>query len=71
MYQKLKESEKFEDDFINIAAHKLRIPIQPILGLADIHRFKETGGERSRILFHSLILKPTSVTTVISDILVK
>ena len=38
LYQKLKESEKVKDDFVNIAAHELRTPIQPILGLADILR---------------------------------
>jgi signal transduction histidine kinase len=35
-YQKVKESEKMKDEFINIAAHELRTPIQPILGLTDI-----------------------------------
>ena len=35
-YQKVKESEKMKDEFINIAAHELRTPIQPILGLSDI-----------------------------------
>jgi signal transduction histidine kinase len=33
LYQKLKESERLKDDFVNIAAHELRAPIQPILGL--------------------------------------
>jgi signal transduction histidine kinase len=37
-YEKLKESEKMKDEFINIAAHELRTPIQPILGLTDIIR---------------------------------
>ena len=32
----MKESEKIKDEFINIAAHQLRTPIQPILGLTDI-----------------------------------
>ena len=34
MYQKVKESEEVKDDFVHIAAHELRAPIQPILGLA-------------------------------------
>ena len=34
-YQKVKESEKIKTEFINIAAHELRTPIQPILGLTD------------------------------------
>jgi signal transduction histidine kinase len=37
-YNRLKESERIKDEFINTAAHELRTPIQPILGLADIVR---------------------------------
>ena len=33
-YEKIKESEKIQDEFINIAAHELRTPIQPILALS-------------------------------------
>lgn len=33
-YEKIKESEKMKDEFINIAAHELRSPIQPILTLS-------------------------------------
>jgi signal transduction histidine kinase len=35
-YEKVKASEKMKEEFINIAAHELRTPIQPILGLTDI-----------------------------------
>src|ERR687890_198242 len=34
--EKLKEEEKMHKEFINIAAHELRSPIQPIVGLAEI-----------------------------------
>src|SRR5215469_13698129 len=50
LYQKLKESEKVKDDFVNIAAHELRTPVQPILGLADILRSKEADGEKAEYL---------------------
>jgi signal transduction histidine kinase len=33
-YEKIKDSEKIQDEFINIAAHELRTPIQPILALS-------------------------------------
>jgi signal transduction histidine kinase len=33
-YEKIKVSEKLKDEFINIAAHELRTPIQPILALS-------------------------------------
>ena len=34
-YEKVKESEKMQKEFLNIAAHELRTPIQPILGLTE------------------------------------
>jgi signal transduction histidine kinase len=34
--KRIQETDKIKDDFINIAAHELRTPIQPILGLADL-----------------------------------
>jgi signal transduction histidine kinase len=40
MYEQLKLHDKMQREFINIAAHELRTPIQPILGLADIVGFK-------------------------------
>jgi signal transduction histidine kinase len=39
-YEWLKESDKMKDEFVNIAAHELRTPIQPILGLSEIIRPK-------------------------------
>jgi two-component system, OmpR family, sensor histidine kinase VicK len=50
LYQKVRQSEKVKDDFVNIAAHEIRTPIQPILGLADILRSKETDSEKAEYL---------------------
>jgi signal transduction histidine kinase len=36
LYDKLKIQDKMQKEFINVAAHELRTPIQPILGLSDI-----------------------------------
>ena len=38
--EELKTHDKMQKEFINIAAHELRTPIQPILGLADVLRSK-------------------------------
>jgi signal transduction histidine kinase len=38
--EKLKESDKMKDEFVNVAAHELRTPIQPILVLSKIVRPK-------------------------------
>jgi hypothetical protein len=35
-YEKQKEADELKDEFINIAAHELRTPIQPILGLTQL-----------------------------------
>jgi len=45
-YEKLKESDKMKSEFINIAAHELRTPILPILGISQILRSKVDDKER-------------------------
>jgi two-component system, OmpR family, sensor histidine kinase VicK len=50
LYEQLKIHDKMQQEFINVAAHELRTPIQPILGLADILRSKETDGRKAENL---------------------
>ncbi len=38
--EELKQKDRLKDEFINIAAHELRTPIQPILSLSDVLRDK-------------------------------
>ncbi|HET6799017.1 MAG TPA: HAMP domain-containing sensor histidine kinase [Nitrososphaeraceae archaeon] len=37
-YEKLKEADRIKTEFINVAAHELRTPIQPIIGLGEVLR---------------------------------
>jgi signal transduction histidine kinase len=50
LYQKLKESEEVKDDFVHIAAHELRAPIQPILGLTQIVRWRIKDSHEQQLL---------------------
>jgi signal transduction histidine kinase len=40
----LKKKDELKNEFINIAAHELRAPIQPILALAELLRRRISGG---------------------------
>jgi two-component system sensor histidine kinase VicK len=40
LYEQLKVHEKMQREFINVAAHELRTPIQPILGLSEVLQSK-------------------------------
>jgi signal transduction histidine kinase len=40
LYEQLKNQELMQKEFINIAAHELRTPIQPILGMTELLRSK-------------------------------
>jgi len=46
LYEQLKIHDKMQKEFINVAAHELRTPIQPILGLAEVLRSKKDEGRR-------------------------
>jgi signal transduction histidine kinase len=48
--EQLKVHDKMQNEFINIAAHELRTPIQPILGLTDALRSKIKDTEKQEIL---------------------
>jgi len=49
-YEKVKESDNMKNEFINVAAHELRTPIQPILGLTEILRSKIKEPEQQELL---------------------
>jgi signal transduction histidine kinase len=48
--EQLKAQDKMQTEFINIAAHELRTPIQPILSLSDILQSKTKDTEQSELL---------------------
>ena len=46
--EQLKHKDQLKDQFINIAAHELRSPIQPILGLTEIIRSRKAASNNMR-----------------------
>lgn len=50
--EQLKANDKVQKDFVNIAAHELRSPIQPIIGLSELLRYKrsESQSHQDKIL---------------------
>jgi signal transduction histidine kinase len=48
--EQLRQHDKLQKEFINMAAHELRTPIQPILGLADVLRDSVSDSHQSKLL---------------------
>ena len=48
--EKLKVHNKMQKEFINIAAHELRTPVQPIIGLTESLRSKIKDAELLQLL---------------------
>ncbi|MGN6708252.1 MAG: sensor histidine kinase, partial [Candidatus Nitrosocosmicus sp.] len=57
-YEKIKIHDKMQKDFINVAAHELRTPIQPILGLSKIVKDKINDKEQKDLL--EVVIKNTN-----------
>lgn len=55
LYEQLKSHDKMKQEFMDIAAHELRTPIQPILGLAQL--LKEQISDSTQTRFLDVILR--------------
>jgi two-component system sensor histidine kinase VicK len=69
LYEQLKIHDKMQQEFINVAAHELRTPIQPILGLADILRSKETDAVQEAEYLDVIIRNAKRLQRLTEDIL--
>jgi two-component system, OmpR family, sensor histidine kinase VicK len=49
-HEQLKTHDKMQEEFINIAAHELRTPIQPILGLTQVLRYNIKDQKQCELL---------------------
>jgi hypothetical protein len=55
LYQQLQSQDKLKQEFMDIAAHELRTPIQPILGLAQV--LKDQTSDSTQIKFLDIIFR--------------
>ena len=68
LYEGLQEIDKLKDEFINVAAHELRTPIQPILGVSGVLR-SETKDLKQQELLDVIIRNAKRLQRLSQDIL--
>ena len=49
LYENIKMHNRMQSEFVNIAAHEIRTPVQPILGMADIIEAQFDGSDKIQI----------------------
>jgi signal transduction histidine kinase len=64
--EELKQKEKLKDEFINIASHELRSPIQPILGLAGLAK---KGKIKQELAWDVILRQARKLDQLANDIL--
>ena len=67
--EELRYREQLKDEFINIAAHELKTPIQPILGLCELLRDRETTIEKDEEILDVIIRNSKRLMKLAEDIL--
>jgi two-component system, OmpR family, sensor histidine kinase VicK len=68
LYEQLKVHEKMEKEFINIAAHELRTPMQPIIGLSELLR-SSIEGKKEREIIDVIIRSANRLQLLTEDLL--
>jgi len=67
--EQLKLHDKMQKEFINIAAHELRTPVQPILGLSDVLLSKKGDIEQYKELLDAIIRNAKRLQRLTENIL--
>ena len=65
--EQLKNQDRTEKDFLNVAAHELRAPIQPILGLAEVLRFKKNLNTEQQEELLTIIIRNAKRLKVLTE----
>ena len=69
LYERLQEHDKMQNEFIRIAAHELRAPIQPILGLSEILLSKKRNIEQDKELLIVIVRNAKRLRKLTENIL--
>jgi signal transduction histidine kinase len=69
LYEQLKVNDKMQKEFINVAAHELRTPIQPILGLSEVLLSREGNIEEYKEFIDVIIRNAKRLQRLTEDIL--
>ena len=68
LFDLLKIKDKIQKDFINVAAHELKTPIQPILGMSDI-LYSRIEDNEQKMFLESIIRNAKRLKRLTNDIL--
>jgi signal transduction histidine kinase len=67
--EELKYRDKLKDEFINIAAHELKTPLQPIIGLCELLRDMKTTKEKDQEIIDIIIRNSKRLLKLTENIL--
>ena len=67
--EELKYRDQLKDDFINVAAHELKTPIQPILGLCELLRDRKADIVKDEEILDVIIRNSNRLMKLAEDIL--
>ena len=68
-HERLKRHDKLQEEFINIAAHELRTPIQPMIGLSEVLLSKKGDIEQYKELLDAIKRSSKRLQRLTEDIL--
>ena len=67
--EELKYRDQLKDEFINVAVHELKTPIQPILGLSELLRDRETDIVKDEEILDIIIRNSKRLMKLTEDVL--
>jgi two-component system, OmpR family, sensor histidine kinase VicK len=69
LYEQLKVHDRMQEEFINVAAHELRTPIHPILGLSEILLSREGNIEECHDIINAISRNAKRLERLTEDVL--